>query len=241
MKHPRNRSAAKVEMKRLSLAPSKKRDTATVANSDDADDFEEAKPKKPRFAVAVPEDTEASKKPVEVKNTERSTMWAVRAFYSWVEEHNERSDEKCPIELLCMDDMSLLSKWLCIFVKEARRDNGELYTPRSISMLLSGLQRFINSKCEASEPLVKLVDPTNPAFRELHNVVERRYRELHEQGVGAIRKQADIISREEEEALWQSGALGTRSPLAVLNSVFYFNGLHFVLRGGQEHRNLKIS
>ena len=216
MKHPRNRSTAKVETKRLSLAPSKKRDTATVANSDVDDDFQEAKPKKPHFVVATPEDTEASKKPVQVKNTERSTMWAVRAFCSWVEEHNECSDEKCPIELLCMDDLGLLSKWLCVFVKEARRDNGEPYTPRSISMLLSGLQRFINSKREASEPLLNLIDPRNPPFRELHNVVEHRYRELHEQGVGAVRKQADIISREEEAALWQSGALGTHSPLVLL-------------------------
>ena len=39
MKHPRNRSTAKVETKQLSLAPSKKRDTATVANSDVANDF----------------------------------------------------------------------------------------------------------------------------------------------------------------------------------------------------------
>ena len=62
-----------------------------------------------------------------------------------------------------------------LFVKEARRDDGEPYTPRSISMLLSGLQRFINSKREASEPLVILVNPRNPAFGELHNVVECRY------------------------------------------------------------------
>ena len=42
------------------------------------------------------------------------------------------------------------------------------------------------------------------------------------------------------EVLWESHTLGTHFPLALLNAVFYYNTLHFVLRGGQEHCNLKI-
>ena len=216
LKHPRNTDAAgKVAkskaqktnqpMKRLAL----RSEGRVAANSDD--DFEGSKPpqaKKRRFAVSVAEEVESSKKPLEVKNTQKSTMWAVRAFYSWLEEHNDRSEEKCPSEVLCMEDKALLCHWLCIFVKEARRENGEEYTPRSVSMLLSGLQRFINSKQEPHEPLVKLADPTNSAFRELHNVVEHRYRELHEKGIGATRKQADIVSKGEEQGLWESGTQG---------------------------------
>ena len=74
-------------------------------------------------------------------------------------------------------------------------------------MLLSGLQRFINSKQDPHEPLMKLTNPTNPDFRELHNVVERLYRALHEKKNGATRKQPEIISKEEEQALWESGSL----------------------------------
>ena len=174
---------------------------------------------------------EASKKPVEVKNTTKSTMWAVHAFYAWLGEHNEQcADNQCPAEILCMDDMSLLCHWLCIFVKELRRENGEPYTPRSISMLLCGLQRFINSKKLPSELMMKLIDSSHRSFKELHNVIEHCYRELHEQGIGATQKQADVTSREEEQALWLRGAPGTHSPLALLNSVFYYNGLHFILR-----------
>lgn len=78
-------------------------------------------------------------------------------------------------EVLCMEDKALLCHWLCIFVKEARRKNGEEYTARSALILMSGLQRFINLKQEPHEPLVKLADPTNPALKELPNVAERRY------------------------------------------------------------------
>jgi len=34
----------------------------------------------------------------------------------------------------------------CMFVKKTRRDDGRLYTPRSLSQLLSGIYDFINSK-----------------------------------------------------------------------------------------------
>ena len=163
----------------------------------------------------------------------------MRAFYSWLEEHNDHSEEKCPSEVLCMKDKALLCHWLCICVKEARRKNGEEYTAKSVLILLSGLQRFINLKQEPHEPLVKLADPTNPAFKELPNVAERHYQELHEKGIDATWKQAEIVSKEEEQGLWESSILGAHSPLAPLNSMLFYNGLYFVLRGGEERRKFE--
>lgn len=79
LKYPRNHSATKVESesktKHFSLE-SKNQDVA--ANSDD--DSEQSKTKKRRFAASLPEEVEAFKKSLEVKNTNKSTMWAVRAF-----------------------------------------------------------------------------------------------------------------------------------------------------------------
>ena len=51
--------------------------------------------------------------------------------------------------------MAELCHWLCVFVKEVRRDDGKPYTPRSFSQLLSGIQRFINSKRAPTQPLLK--------------------------------------------------------------------------------------
>ena len=75
----------------------------------------------------------------------------------------------------------------------------------------------------------------------MHQALENRYRELHADGVGTKRKQAEVISRDEEEQLWQSGILSSKSPQSLLRAVFYLNGINFVLRGGEEHRKLKIS
>ena len=51
--------------------------------------------------------------------------------------------------VLCTEDKALLCQWLCIFVKEARSKKGKEYTPRRVSIVLSGLKRFINSKTGA--------------------------------------------------------------------------------------------
>ena len=75
----------------------------------------------------------------------------------------------------------------------------------------------------------------------MHAVLDRRYRELHAQGVGTTKQQSEILSCSEEEQLWDTETLGVDSPLALQYAVFFYNGLNFVLRGGQEHRELKIS
>ena len=87
---------------------------------------------------------------------------------------------------------------------------------------------------------MKLGNPTNPAFRELQNVVECCCRELHEKRIGVTWKQAEIISKKEEQGPRESGTLGAHSPLVLLNSVFFYNGLYFVLCGGEKHCNLKL-
>ena len=196
-----------------------------------------------RFAVVDAKDVDESKAPLSAKNTDKSTLWAVRAFMSWLQEYNERdgNDEKCPLDVMCLGDDALLCRWLCLFVTEARQSNGKSYTPRSISQLLTGLQRYINSRRDPHEARLRLTDPSSAAYRELHNVLQRLYRELHKSGIGASRRQAAVITVDEERILWEKGVLSTQSTQSLLNTVFYLTGLHFVLRGGQEHRELKLS
>ena len=58
-------------------------------------------------------------------------------------ELNEHSDENCHIDVLCTSDMAELCHWLCVFMKEARGDDGQPYTPHGLTQLLSGVQPFI--------------------------------------------------------------------------------------------------
>ena len=83
------------------------------------------------FATVLNED-------VAKKNTQKCTMWAVRVLMLSVEEQNKRNDEKCPIEVLSTSNMAEVRYWICVFVKEARHDDGQPHTPCSLTQLLSG-------------------------------------------------------------------------------------------------------
>jgi len=76
--------------------------------------------------------------------------------------------------------------------------------------------------------LVKLVDPTDPVFRELHNFTECRYQKFHGKGIGATQRQAESISKEEQGLF---GEHYTTSSLSISHTAFCFlyYGLYFVL------------
>ena len=83
------------------------------------------------LATISSEEIEAAKKPIVAKNKthrNKSTVWAVHVFMSWAEERNESSKQECHIKVLCTSNTNELCNWLCVFVKEARRDDRQLYT-----------------------------------------------------------------------------------------------------------------
>ena len=92
-----------------------------------SDEFQEKKKK--RFVVVDKEELTASKKAIEVKNTEKSTKWATNTFFCWLADHNERceADDQCPAEVLFMKE-ELVCHWLCVFVKEARKEDSTPYS-----------------------------------------------------------------------------------------------------------------
>lgn len=60
-------------------------------------------------------------------------------------------------------------------------------------------------------------------------------------GIGHHTEIAEIPSYDEEELLRNSSRLDSETPTQLLNTLVYLNGLHFAIRGGDEHRPLKIN
>ena len=189
--------------------------------------FEEA------FSVASEDQYDQLAKEFVPKNTGKCTTWAINNFYDWCKERNARfpDREQCPEDLLTKlpYDSRQLCHWLCQFVAETRQKNGTKYLTTTLYQLLCGVDRFMRS-VDARAPNV--IDQKNPDFKELHCTMDSIFRSLRVEGVGVQVKHASVITREEENLLWEQGVLNLNTRLGLLCAVFYSNGKMFCLWGG---------
>ena len=191
-----------------------------------------------RFQFLTTGELEALREGYKVPNTEKNTQWSMRNFEAWKKARTDAKLEACPDDLLCSTDPAVLSEWLSLFAAETRNAKGKPYAPTSIYQLLSGLLRHMRT---ANPEALNFLDKRDKRFAALHNSLDSIFRRLRTENVGTIVKHAEVFTREEEQALWEKGTLGTTSPKSLLNAVFFLNGKNFCLRGGEEHRRLALS
>ena len=170
-------------------------------------------------------------------NTEKNTAWSMRVFEQWQEARKARGNA-VPQILQKPYDCTALSHWLALFVTEVRKADGGKYPPNSVYQILCGILRFMRKQ----DPFVpNFLDQKDGRFHELHGTCESVFRELRQDGVGANPQETPNISKLEENHLWAAGILGCSSPKALQRTVFFYSGKNFILRGGEEQRQLKPS
>ena len=173
-------------------------------------------------------------------NTKKNTKWALNNYTEWVKARSLQFPQNpVPANLLQSTDCDLLSMWLSRYVVETRMTSGKRYPPSTIYQLLTALLRIMRASNSKSPNFLDKKIP--PSFKQLHGTLDIHFRRLHETGLGRRVRHAEIMTKQEEETLWSQNILGTSSPHTLLNSVFYLNGKNFCLRGGEEHRKLKVS
>ena len=75
----------------------------------------------------------------------------------------------------------------------------------------------------------------DPDFTRFHNTLDNLFKQLRKDGIGAE------VSTTEEITRKSTGVLNVETPAGLLNSIFYYCGKCFCLRGGQERRTLSLS
>jgi hypothetical protein len=191
-----------------------------------------------RFQSVTEEQLSQLSTPYVPKNTNRSTAWAKSIFDSWM----ANREDKCPQSFLetCRDPQTM-EKWLKLFVAEAMfNKNGEPYPPDTIYSILTGILRYMRQAAPRCT-VPNFVDRKNPDFVELHSVTDHIYCQLRFKGIGAAKKATEVLTKGEENTLWERGVLGVHTPQALLNATFFLNGKNLALRGGNEHHELKFS
>ena len=75
-------------------------------------------------------------------------------------------------------------------------------------------------------------------FSDFKASLDSEMKRLQGKGAGSQKRQAEILTEEEEDHLWKEGLLGDGSPQSLLNSIVFYNRLYFALWSGKEHRQL---
>ena len=110
---------------------------------------------------------------------------------------------------------------------EARKVDGERYPPDSIR----NFQHRISRELIKNKAPFAILDKSDLCFRELHLTLDSVSSELHRTGVGVNKKSTQVISTDLKDLCWEKGSLGTSSPMVLQHTIFFYIGLHFVLRG----------
>ena len=90
---------------------------------------------------------------------------------------------------------------------------GQEHTPRSLYLILSGLQRHMRK--------VRPLDTIN-LFKDIHykplkNVCDSVFKQLHQKGIGTETKEMPILSKDDKDELWKK-VLDLDSPKGLLGN-----------------------
>uniref|UniRef100_A0A2M4A7F1 TRASH domain-containing protein n=1 Tax=Anopheles triannulatus TaxID=58253 RepID=A0A2M4A7F1_9DIPT len=162
--------------------------------------------------------------------------FGVNAWKQWVLTKNaelekssvRRKPFKSDILQLTADELSYS---LCLFVKEVRKPNGTEYAPDTIYYLVLGIQQYLFEKGRVENIFT---DPYYERFTDCLDEVAKKFSVLYNDS-------QFIVTRVEEEHLWECKQLGAHSPHVLLSTLMFFNTKHFNLVSVEEHMELSFS
>ena len=165
--------------------------------------------------------------------TKQDTTYCLKLWESWREYRQNCTSETIPqLKNMTAEE---LTHWLSRFVVEVRKTDGKEYPPNTLHHIVAGLQRYLRHEGKTVDLFKDL------KFSPFRASLDGEMKRLQAKGVGGRKRQAEVITPEEEEKLWQTGQLGDSNPQQLLDTIVYCCGLYFALRSGQEHRQLRRS
>ena len=172
------------------------------------------------------------------KNTGKKLNWAVTAYNDWRDDRMDTNQYDYSIYNSDLRKLDLLDKYcfkdsLCLFIPEVTKRNGEAYPGKTLYQLMIALQSFLN----ANKISWKLID--DPDFLEVCTVLDNIMIERTEMNLGIRSRQADLITHEMENDLWECNFLGDDTPDKLRTTAYFLLGINCYLRSVQDHYNLR--
>ena len=126
-----------------------------------------------------------------------------------------------------------LDTMLVRFITEVKKLDGTEYHGKTLREIVIGIQKHF----EMHGMVRKLL--TGTKFKFLQDCLDFQMKHRTGKGIVVYKKQANVISVEQEEMLWSKSLIGINNPQALLDALIYVFMLNFVLRGDDEHRRLR--
>ena len=173
------------------------------------------------------------------KSSESKCNWAVTAYVEW---RNERlrtynydysiyQADLLNFEILTQED---LCHSLCRFVPEVTKSRGEgLYPAKTLYQMVVAIQKYL----WVNRIHWQLIEGI--AFIELKNVLNNIMMERTKLNIGVVTKQAEVITFEFEQKLWELSILGEDTPDKLRDTCLFLLGINCLLRAVDEHYNLR--
>ena len=103
--------------------------------------------------------------------------------------------------------------WLSRFILEIRRKDGKPYPPNSLYQICCGLLRHLRGSGRAEVNLFE-----QARFHNFCTVLDSEMKRLNSTGQYIHKRQAEPITVEDENCLWDLGLLGDTSPIVLLHT-----------------------
>ena len=167
---------------------------------------------KARFAdPKTEEDVAAARRASVPKKTQADTKYCMRLWNEWTTHRNALSTaEKIPDNITTMN-AETLQYWMCRFVLEVRKKDGKVYPASTLHHLCCGVMRHLKENGWHRLDIFQ-----DPSFAEFRSTLDLEMKKIQSLGIGTKKKQAEHLTIDEEEILWQTGQLGDHSPQAFV-------------------------
>ncbi|XP_023017855.2 zinc finger protein without children isoform X1 [Leptinotarsa decemlineata] len=155
----------------------------------------------------------------------------INAWKQWVSKTRVSKNAKAfKSEILSMSPEEF-SDALCLFINELRKPNGDEYAPDTIYYLCLGIQHYLQENGRSDNIF--------------YNDIYERFTDcLNEQAMKFCALYDDeshfIVTRLEEEHLWETKQLGCHSPFVLLNTLVYFNTKYYFRSTVEAHMKLSF-
>ena len=119
------------------------------------------------------------------------------------------------------------------FIPEVTKVEGGEYPGKTLYEMVLVIQKHLNE----SGLKWKLIDDYE--FNSVKNVLDNVMKERVHDNIGMVKKQAEVISMDFENLLWEKGILGEDTPDKLRSTIFFLIGINCGLRAGDEHYDLR--